>query len=251
MDLQRKLRVLEYPALEGFNVTDFSCLQLLVNWLEDSKIRFYPIDQRGGFKTEDKWWDTLSKYLTDLECPHAHCISAPQDHCPEVISWLLSTAISLEYNDNAAELNARSAANTPAASAEDESISPGFLEALHSFADLLHIPHTGDVLGLLQSIKTEIARHVELPPERLARTAHLHLAELYKSKAFVENLLTGKLESGIRTGDTHLDTAAALLRLLYIRQLREQQTRVNNCLATLQDATAQPKVDASLGKVGY
>jgi hypothetical protein len=41
-----------------------------------------------------------------------------------------------------------------------------------------------------------------------------------------------------------------LLRLLYLADLRQMQTEVNVVLAWLQERTANPRVDSSLGRVG-
>ena len=43
---------------------------------------------------------------------------------------------------------------------------------------------------------------------------------------------------------------ATVLRMLYLRDLRELQDGVNGILETAQQYTANPKTDAALGKVG-
>ena len=55
---------------------------------------------------------------------------------------------------------------------------------------------------------------------------------------------------GFSTGDATLDRAAVILRMLYVADLRELQDAVNDILVTVQEFTAQPKTDASLGVVG-
>ena len=50
--------------------------------------------------------------------------------------------------------------------------------------------------------------------------------------------------------DQQLRRAAAVLRLLYLEDLRELQTQVNTLLATAQEFTANPKTDSALGSVG-
>ncbi|KAH7820582.1 putative RNA transcription, translation and transport factor protein [Monocercomonoides exilis] len=44
--------------------------------------------------------------------------------------------------------------------------------------------------------------------------------------------------------------AVAVLRMLYLKELTETQTAINNALSQLQEMTANPKTDISLGKVG-
>ena len=57
-------------------------------------------------------------------------------------------------------------------------------------------------------------------------------------------------ECGFDLGDPVLSEAAKVLRLLHIRELRELQTRINELIVAVQEITADPKTDQSLGKVG-
>ena len=41
-----------------------------------------------------------------------------------------------------------------------------------------------------------------------------------------------------------------VLRMLYLRAMSEVQTEINNAISQLQEHTANPKTDATLGKVG-
>lgn len=50
--------------------------------------------------------------------------------------------------------------------------------------------------------------------------------------------------------DKVLNDAAKILRLLHIQDLRDLQTKINETIVNLQTITANPKTDASLGKVG-
>ena len=55
---------------------------------------------------------------------------------------------------------------------------------------------------------------------------------------------------GFSSGDATVDRAAVLLRLLYIADLREMQSQINDVLGALQERTANPRVDSALGRVG-
>lgn len=50
--------------------------------------------------------------------------------------------------------------------------------------------------------------------------------------------------------DPQLNRAANVLRLLYINDLRELQSQINQLLVELQSVTANPKTDTLIGKVG-
>ena len=56
--------------------------------------------------------------------------------------------------------------------------------------------------------------------------------------------------AGLHTGDAELDAATAVLRMLFVADLRELQDGVNEVIATIQEFTANPVTDSSLGQVG-
>jgi RLL motif containing protein 1 len=56
--------------------------------------------------------------------------------------------------------------------------------------------------------------------------------------------------AGFSTGNPSLDAASAVLRMLYVADLRELQDAINDIVVTVQDYVADPKTDASLGVVG-
>lgn len=55
---------------------------------------------------------------------------------------------------------------------------------------------------------------------------------------------------GFDTGDYVLNQAAKILRLLHIHDMRDLQTRINECIVAVQAVTANPKTDTKIGKVG-
>jgi len=55
---------------------------------------------------------------------------------------------------------------------------------------------------------------------------------------------------GFDTGDPNVNKAATILRMLYINDLRNTQTKINEMISTLQSYTANPVIDPDLGKVG-
>lgn len=66
-----------------------------------------------------------------------------------------------------------------------------------------------------------------------------------------EEILTGSgFPLGLSTGQATLDAAARILRMLYVADLRELQDAVTDLLVAVQEYTADPKTDASLGAVG-
>ncbi|KAL4856768.1 RNA transcription [Chlorella vulgaris] len=55
---------------------------------------------------------------------------------------------------------------------------------------------------------------------------------------------------GFATGEPGADVAATVLRMLYIKDLRALQTQVDTAIVQVQELTANPQIDGSMGKVG-
>lgn len=61
----------------------------------------------------------------------------------------------------------------------------------------------------------------------------------------------GNISFGLDIKSPNVSNAADVLRYLFIHDLRDLQTRINECLVSVQALTANPKTDTKLGKVGY
>jgi len=58
-------------------------------------------------------------------------------------------------------------------------------------------------------------------------------------------------EDGLQeTGDPNVRQAIRVLRCLYIEDIRQLQTSINECIVALQCITADPRTDTSIGRVG-
>ena len=55
---------------------------------------------------------------------------------------------------------------------------------------------------------------------------------------------------GFSTNHAKVDLAAKVLRLMYINDLRDLQTMINETIVLMQEHTADPKTEAHLGRVG-
>lgn len=58
------------------------------------------------------------------------------------------------------------------------------------------------------------------------------------------------VDAGFDLGDVGVNNATKMLRLLFLHDLRDLQTHINECIVAVQNLTANPKTDTSLGKVG-
>eukprot|EP00041_Stephanoeca_diplocostata_P027591 m.761947 g.761947 ORF g.761947 m.761947 type:complete len:245 (-) comp23207_c1_seq1:446-1180(-) len=240
--LLRKLRALEYPHATEFQQMNDGQLRNLVVWLEDTKICLYKIDDREAIRNIESqtWGDTFSKYLQDLNCPRLGRIDQAEDR-REILDWIVGHAVALDYGDHKdlygeARKNSRS---TSRATADSElHLARPELEKL---ASMLLLPlHEND--------------------ETLLRAITNVLTTKFTNSA-VATAIAGKDEIrsqipldytplGFETGDSALNKACKILRLLHINDLRDLQTNINELIVAVQTLTANPKTNSRLGKVG-
>jgi len=170
-----------------------------------------------------------------------------------MIDWLLGIAIRLEYSDNVEKYSSASAELVKLKSQQAPTMvtanpldkldfsSPEFVAGVNSLADKLkvtkHSNHLVTLEALAKLIKTkynkEAIKSRELP-QKQEEPFPLH-----------------EIDFGFDTGDKVLNQASRILRLLYIHDLRELQTKINECIVSIQTITANPKTDTRLGKVGF
>jgi RLL motif-containing protein 1 len=243
-----KLKALRYAEWKTFDVTDESQTRRLVAWLESVVIRFYKPEDRAILTDVDnkanKWTEAFAQYLADLGYPKQY------KHSPKelvtAIEWLLTYAIGLEYADNAAKYNADAAEYIKRKETLD---SPPQLEysdevkrAIRDLADTLKLPSCDDYDILLNTIFHIIQR-------KFSKHA---IAEALDPKAATTKVDVNSeiFPLGFDTGDEILNKAATILRMLYVADLRDLQTQINEMICALQSLTANPKTDTTLGKVG-
>lgn len=106
--------------------------------------------------------------------------------------------------------------------------------------------HSGGVdhLGLLNECSRVLRRQVlpQLSGTDPATAKHVPIPET--------GLDLSQFPAGISTGNAAVDAAIAVLRMLYIADLRELQDAANDLIVSVQAHTANPKTDSSLGAVG-
>jgi len=244
----RKLTALDYPSPTQFNVNDTQEFRNLVVWLEDQKIRHYKIEDRKALRdiSSSDWSKSFKQYRDDLACP------VQSDNPGEVLEWLLAFAVRLEYADNVdkyknqtAERVKKNELNTPKVISANpldnlDFDSADFKKGVNTLAQLLHVSSHPDHLITLKAVSKVVCQRLSAEalenPERL----------IVKGKPFPLQ----EADPGFDTGDYVLNHAAKILRLLYIHDLRDLQTRINECIVAVQSVTANPKTDTKLGKVG-
>ncbi|CAL5227217.1 g10137 [Coccomyxa viridis] len=221
----------------------------MVAWLEHTQIRLYATEDRKELSdtASDKWPAAFSKYLTDLECPFSLKASAAAGD--EVMDWLLHYAVDLAYTDSAEQIEKQVSRTkqeqAPAGETRDTDLSgahsPEVKAGVAELLKTLQLP-AADV-SLMQQLATakQVLAEDVLPALKRAPSSHPDSAPAVDFAC---------LPLGFTTGDKQLDTAAMVLRMLYIKDLRKLQTQIDEMIVQVQEYTANPRIDSGLGVVG-
>lgn len=250
------LRALGYRRAAEFSIDDPGKVAHLVSFLENRKVRQWPIEARGVLSTPgDAWLAGFNKYLADAECPIVAAGPITADQVPLCVSWLLKHAIAVEYEDQAVSFNERSATlleekEKPAAAAaaaggagsDAMSTSPpetpvvtgaGAAAGAGAGAGAAAASSGGGggagagagASGEQGGGPTKVARKgprgaagAARPTPRAARPSDIDDFVL-----------------GFDTGDATVNKAAKVLRMLYVRHLRSVQDRMNAIIIAAQE----------------
>jgi len=245
---KRKLQALKHHNSENFSVKDEAQYRSAVAWLEDQHIRHYKVEERENLRSikSADWPKYFIQYLNDLECP------IDQSDTSGVLDWLLGWAIHLEYGENkqiyqekTAENMSKNVSSSPRIVATNpldnlSFDSDDFKTGVNNLAKLLNVTkhpnHLITVTAISQLIKAKLSSEVLKNPTDY----------IVSGKPFPLN----ECDLGFETGDYVLNQAAKIMRLLFIRDQRDLQTKINEIIVAVQAITANPKTDSSLGKVG-
>ena len=256
--LQRQLKVLKYPKADEFRLEDPQQFRHVVNWLEASKLR-----TSKGFTLKDtyaaNWNDLYIQYLKDIDCPMEWYSAEGTSFSNNTLTWLVGKAIKLQYSTKAAELNEKSSAlmmisdgscpnkKMKTSSNPIENLdfqSTDFREGVRRLADLLKVSQSHpDHLVTLEACCKVIQN-------RLSQKGMKNVKILASKKGESFNLKDHDFGVPKDITDPVLKEAVKILRLIHLHNLRELQSDINAAIETVQAATANPKTDTRLGKVG-
>ncbi|GLI67542.1 hypothetical protein VaNZ11_011766 [Volvox africanus] len=271
--LNFQLKALQYP--HEVDITNTELVRRLVIWLENQKIREYKIEDRKALSDiQSPGWDVaFKKYLQDLECP------LPPGDMTAALHWLVAFAVNLEYEDNADEVAAVSSpppAAAAAAGSEKQPATSGTASGGQDdqpFTDLEDPAVVAAVLQLISAARIETTKEgggassgatssssssTSFIVDRLMAAAQRCVCEVGPAlktgvwspgKPPRQALASVPLGFGLK-GEA-LSTAATALRLLYIQDLRRLQSQIDHAVVEMQEYTANPRTDSSLGKVGH
>ncbi|XP_053695505.1 RNA transcription, translation and transport factor protein [Sabethes cyaneus] len=246
---ERYLAALEYPAEGGINIDDPKDFRNIILWLEDQKIRHYTIEDRASLRKTNsaaEWDSAYAKYKLDLKFPTDFKSKA------EELTWLFLYAIKLEYSDNADRYRSLTAARK--LDEEKKATAAPEIKSTNPFDNIDFTSADFEEGSRKLAEKLGIAYH----PDHLVslRASGRVISTMLNKEVLKEPIITGKpfpIDEGIGMGyekDPDLEKAARILRLLQIQSVRKLQTAINETIVSVQNITADPRTDTTLGKVG-
>eukprot|EP00026_Physarum_polycephalum_P013803 Phypoly_transcript_14245.p1 GENE.Phypoly_transcript_14245~~Phypoly_transcript_14245.p1 ORF type:complete len:262 (+),score=23.40 Phypoly_transcript_14245:51-836(+) len=257
---KKRLAALGYPAggSDSFDISNINHIQTLVAWLEDTKIRFYKMEERNLLRTmDDKWLNAFKEYVQQLGCPHPLKESITSSDWVVLVDWILSHAISLVYRDNVEltnekaqkQLETKQTNQIPVDTSDYNSLQ--FKVALTELTGLLNIPINNDPAILLNTIQKAIKSKFSKATLATVTDTNTNLNTNVNPALHNDTSINAdKFPLGFNTGESKVDMASTILRLLYIKDLRELQTSINDLIVSVQGFTANPRTNTVLGKVG-
>jgi hypothetical protein len=230
--------------------------------------------------------NALKSYLQDLGYHRGDAfIASDPSQLVSALDWLLTYAIDLEYKDNAVRYNNVAAvtkavpgtgSNTAdveeATAAKPTSVTLPTTE--ETFTKLIQLLKTLLALQQPQSeqLENQLKRLCSTPSssssasfdtasllnciyriiERrsLGRESDDERAQLSKPLSQSPQLSEDVFPLGFTTGAPTVDQASTILRLLYVAHMKQIQSQINTTLGIVQEQTANPTTDISLGQVG-
>ncbi|XP_075972671.1 RNA transcription, translation and transport factor protein [Anticarsia gemmatalis] len=218
-----KLTALGHPNPENFNCEDEKEYRSVVLWLEDQKIRHYKIEEREGLRNidNDAWKEAYNNYQKDLVSP------ASEGSPNEQLNWLLSYAVRLEYADNVEKYKNAKVEQPKQAAPNVVSSNP---------LDNLDFTSPAFKAGV----------------ERVSTLAGVgpHPDPKFRLSALTKILKTNPHPDPPKTDMNLIQQPADVLKLLFVQDLRDLQTKINEALVAVQTVTADPRTDTKLGRVG-
>lgn len=237
--LTRKLEALKYPELATVSMEGQNFCKIVL-WLEEEKIRYYEKKERQNLRDFGKAWYTYAvEYCKELGVVAEGLDEKNAAVKLRVLNGLTNLAIHDIYRDKAEAGELQSApppkgviGASERAAAKLQDLVPALNRLLGAFS-LPKLPDDAadaDTIAALQCIHVRVC-----PPPAKDAGSQLDLATL---------------PVGLDVADPEVKKAACVLRLLHGNELQTLQVHINQVINELQQLTAEPNIDARLGRVG-
>ncbi|OTF72185.1 carnitine deficiency-associated protein-like protein [Euroglyphus maynei] len=252
VDVNGKLELYK-KKLANYLLQDESEFQNIVYWIESMKIRFYPPNDRSCLLAgSNNWNESYEKYLNEIN------YQGPRDDRKIALDFLLNLALRYEMEDIRTQMqmsteDVSDMINLDQLPGDVDVSSSEFIEELRSLSQLLNVPfYEEEPLITLRAIAILLCKLRRSSRKTNDNHEQSNNDNNKKQKIVAkvdENILNTKFAKKSHY-DNIVNRCANVIRLLYIKDVRELQTEINNAIVQVQSVTANPKTDSSLGQVG-
>jgi RLL motif containing protein 1 len=255
--IRRWLTALGCPFALSVNSNEPIELQRAVCWLEDSIIRRLAPTDRRPLRSR-AFSPALAKYLSELGAPTALLSGA---NLAAAVRWLTRIALQQALYDDPERLNepvdpwaGRRVPTVPGSAAD-----PRLAELVTEMARIVGLgdvpmPNAHDGLRAIATLVESKLAAKALSVAAAGATKNPNTSMLVEDEEFApvisQTAMLDELPLGFATGDVTLDRVARVVRLLYAREMRLLQDRINEAISSLQQITSDPRTDSRLGVVG-
>ncbi|CAG9766270.1 unnamed protein product [Ceutorhynchus assimilis] len=243
--LIKYLDALEYPDSQNLNFSNEKTVREIVLWLETNKLKSAKSSVLKGLQSQnsEEWNKHFEEYT-------GSCGGFSFNSPLEKLHWLLAKALCNEYAKNKQLYNSHAvekikASNVPKVVAENpldrlDYSTQESKDRINELAKLLKITPSPDHLVTLSAVRKVICSRLSLdcaknPENVIVKGTPFPYKEVPMGKDFK---------------DPSLNEAVKILQLLNIGDIRDLQTKASELIVTKQKATADPKTDTKIGKVG-
>mmetsp|Transcript_74925 Transcript_74925/g.124919 ORF Transcript_74925/g.124919 Transcript_74925/m.124919 type:complete len:252 (+) Transcript_74925:10-765(+) len=247
----RRLKALRYKHFDTFEGSSKQEATALAAWLEDIYIRQLPIEERGPLRQGQD--EALQAYIEELQAPNPVAAHLKAQRYRQVCSWLLCIALQYEHEEKREQCQAAAAADSTASNPAVDGLALNDSQ-LFGLAKTLGVTPDADPLKTLQralQAARSIPKEQQSAPTPKTSAMLSHGASgIRDRKCPPPSLGETTFPLGFSSGDSVVDDAARVLRILHVSELRRLQDAVNDIVVCMQEYTANPKTDSRLGKVG-
>lgn len=227
-----------------------------MHWLEAVVIRFYSNEERAplsDWSNMELWYSSsLPQYMRDLSY-HGDALDTVRS-----LDWLVTYALDLEYQDDSARYNlaAHSVGNVASTAPSSPAIPITPLQYLAAVIGVSDLCRNGNAWADVEwAVYHVLSRRYSAAVVREAtqNSRGNRRTDDEKSADSIHGDLVAAPDAfplGFATSSSQLNLFTSLLRVLYVHDIRDCQSSINRLVSALQQVTAAPQTDVSLGQVG-
>ncbi|EFA86122.1 hypothetical protein PPL_00682 [Heterostelium album PN500] len=282
--LSKRLTILKYPKPQYINLEEREefinvVIYLLETYLSKSSSS---VGEESTLDLQlvsvtDTWEDSFKKYLNENHCTLKIDNLLILEQKQQALEWLTTLAIKSSYKDNSDQIHETKykclqklklqllsfdstpedlkAAIIKLATLFNIPISDSLTQMLHAIVRIAERKFTSNIVGNLKSSTSGVPTTKTTTTTTTTTTITNTTKATTEDKEYIKTINTEIVNNniyplGFDLQNEKMNSVATILRLLYVSDLREIQSKINQVLAIVQNYSADPQTNFKLGVVG-